>query len=95
MLHNKSRYELIRPYEERKEIVLQFLHQYTFVFHVIFRIKPSLKVEIHPLVDIYGPSVLMEEIEGIIVSLETIAGAKKINEVRKEKSIVLESTSIV
>ena len=32
----------------------------------------------------------MDDTEGIVVSLETIAGAKKINEVRKQKSMLLE-----
>ena len=36
----------------------------------LFRIKPDLQVEISPLQDIYGPSVLMDDIEGIVVSLE-------------------------
>ena len=56
----------------------------------LFRIKPDLQVESSPVQDIYGPSVLMDDIEGIVVSLETIAGAKKINEVREQKSMLLE-----
>ena len=55
----------------------------------LFRIKPDLQVEISPLQDIYGPSVLMDDIEGIVVSLETIVGAKKINEVREQKSKII------
>ena len=46
-----------------------------------------MEVEISPLTDIYGPSVVDPALEAIVVSLETLPGAKLINRVRAEKAM--------
>ena len=51
------------------------------------RVKPSLKVRVSGLRDAYGPAVTEEGIEALVVSSETIGGAKKINGIRREKGI--------
>ena len=51
------------------------------------RISPRLEVEVSPLTDIYGPSVVRPDLEAIVVSLETLPGAKLINRVRGEKGM--------
>ena len=77
MLQKKEGHEKIKSYAEREAVVLSFLHT----------VKPSLEVVVNPLKDIYGPSVLERDIEAIIVSLETLAGAEMINNVREEKGM--------
>lgn len=77
MLQKKEGHDKIKSYAEREAIVVSFLHA----------VKPSLKVVVSPLKDIYGPSVLEPGIEAIIVSLETLAGAEMINKVREEKGM--------
>ncbi|CBK23732.2 uncharacterized protein [Blastocystis hominis] len=77
MLQSKEKHEFIQSYEERKALVLDFLHT----------ISPHLEVDISPLTDIYGPSVVKPDLEAIVVSLETLPGAKLINRVREEKGM--------
>ena len=77
MLETKLKHEKIASYEQRKQGVLEFLKQ----------VAPKLKVVVSPLVDIYGPSVVEQDIDAIIVSLETLAGAKMINQVREKKGL--------
>ena len=77
MLETKLKHEKIASYEQRKQGVLEFLKQ----------VAPKLKVVVSPLVDIYGPSVVEQDIDAIIVSLETRAGAKMINQVREKKGL--------
>lgn len=67
----------IASYNQRKQGVVEFLKQ----------VAPKLEVVISPLTDIYGPSVVKEDLDAIIVSLETLVGAEKINKVRKEKGM--------
>jgi len=50
-------------------------------------IKPVLKVEVAELSDPYGPAITDKTIEAIVVSSETIEGAKKINKIREEKQM--------
>jgi phosphopantetheine adenylyltransferase len=50
-------------------------------------IKPHLKLSIVPLTEPYGPAVTNGNIDAIIVSSETINGAKKINQIREDKNI--------
>ena len=76
-MQTKKQHEKIASYEQRKQGLIAFLNL----------VAPKLEVVISPLRDIYGPSVMEEELDAIIVSLETIAGAKLINKVREEKSM--------
>ena len=77
MLEKKRKHEMIKSYEERKSTLLGFLNT----------IAPQLVVVISPLEDIYGPSVVEKDIDGIVVSLETLVGAKMINNVRQERGL--------
>ena len=77
MLEKKRKHEMIKSYEERKSTLLNFLNT----------IAPKLVVVISPLEDIYGPSVVEKDIDGIVVSLETLVGAKMINKVRQERGL--------
>lgn len=77
MLENKRKHELIKSYDERKSLLLSFLNT----------IAPQLAISISPLEDLYGPSVVEDDIDGIVVSLETLVGAKMINLVRAEKGM--------
>ena len=77
MLEKKRKFEMIKSYEERKATLLTFLNE----------IAPQLVVVISPLKDIYGPSVVEKDIDGIVVSLETLVGAKMINKVRQERGL--------
>ena len=77
MLENKLQRKRIASYEQRKQGILEFLKQ----------VAPKLEVVVSPLTDIYGPSVVEGDLDAIIVSLETLAGAKMINQVREEKGM--------
>ena len=77
MLEKKRKFEMIKSYEERKATLLTFLNE----------IAPQLVVVISPLKDIYGPSVVEENIDGIVVSLETLVGTKMINEVCQKRGL--------
>lgn len=76
MIRNKILWELIMPVEERIKGVRDYLHT----------INPNLTYQIVPITDLYGPAITDKELECIVVSEETIKGANKINEARKNKS---------
>lgn len=75
MLKNKSNYNLIAKYDARKEGVCKFLGI----------AKPNLKYEIVELFDPYGPTISEPNIDALVVSSETLAGAYKINQLRLER----------
>lgn len=87
MLQSKEKREFIQSYESRQSLVLNFLHTFSLYFSPISSISPRLEIEFSPLTDIYGPSVVNPALEAIVVSLETLPGAKLINRVREEKSM--------
>lgn len=73
LLVNKSLAELIEPFSEREMHVRQLLDTSA----------PGLEVIISPLDDPSGPAVTRRNLDAIVVTPETIAGAHKINEQRK------------
>ena len=77
MLKNKKNSWQINDFNARMQGVLSFL---SFI-------KPILKVEISELSDPYGPAITDKSIEAIVVSSETIQGAKDINKIREEKGM--------
>ena len=77
MLKNKKNSWQINDFNARMQGVLSFL---SFI-------KPILKVEISELSDPYGPAITDKSIEAIVVSSETIQGARKINKIREEKGM--------
>lgn len=75
MIKNKILWELIMPVEERIKGVSEHLHQ----------LNQNLSYQIVPISDLYGPTITDKELECIVVSEETVKGARKINEARREK----------
>lgn len=73
----------IQPLEKRREELENFLKEREWL----------KRTEIRVISDPLGPAAEDEDLEAIVVSEETIAGAEKINEVRKEKG--LDSLAIV
>jgi len=77
LLKNKKGAHQILPYSSRLDALLSFLRT----------VKPSLSLELPPLLDPYGPTITDPTIEAIVVSSETVAGGIKINELRAEKGM--------
>lgn len=66
--------ELIEPYALRVQRLREFLQD----------VKPSLQVEIVPLADPFGPSVVDAQLQCIVVSEETRKGGEAVNKKRAE-----------
>ena len=75
LLSKKSNNHLIKSFQERQDVVEQFIRL----------IKPDLRLNFVELNDPYGPTIEMEGIEGIVVSSETVMGAIQINQIRVEQ----------
>jgi cytidyltransferase-like protein len=74
LLKNKKGANLIASQQTRMENVRAFIEG--------FSLRPELNIV--PINDPFGPTITDENIEAIIVSSETIKGATKINEKRRE-----------
>uniref|UniRef100_A0A9J8CJ93 Bifunctional coenzyme A synthase n=1 Tax=Cyprinus carpio carpio TaxID=630221 RepID=A0A9J8CJ93_CYPCA len=74
LLKNKVLKELIEPYDQRVQKLQDFLND----------VKPSLKYEIVPLSDPFGPSISDPELQCIVVSEETRKGGEAVNRKRVE-----------
>nr|XP_019938799.1 PREDICTED: bifunctional coenzyme A synthase [Paralichthys olivaceus] len=77
MLKRKVLKELIEPYSLRVQILQEFLQD----------IKPSLEVEIVPLDDPFGVSVVDPLLQCIVVSEETKKGGEAVNKKRIENGL--------
>lgn len=77
MIQSKILWELIEPVEQRIKAVLDFLTD----------INPELEYNVVPIQDLYGPTKHDPRLQLIVVSEETIRGAVKINEKRKENGL--------
>lgn len=79
LLKHKSLYQIIQPYQTRKNYLIRYLKNKGFFQAASF----------HPLYDIYGTTKNDKTLEAIIVSPETLPNAYKINLERKKRKLPL------
>lgn len=79
MVKEKKNADLIEPIQLRYQRAERFLKT---------MVRPGgIEVELVTLHDPWGPTVVIEDINAIVVSSETLGGARKINEIRKTKKL--------
>ncbi|KAL2078472.1 hypothetical protein ACEWY4_026157 [Coilia grayii] len=77
LLKGKVLKEMIEPYPQRVQRLEEFLRD----------VKPSLRFEIVPLFDPFGPSITDPQLQCIVVSEETRKGGEAVNRRRKENGL--------
>ncbi|KAJ6834680.1 phosphopantetheine adenylyltransferase 1 [Iris pallida] len=77
MLAKKELSHLIEPIETRMKAVEDYIKS----------VKPGLIVQVEPILDPYGPSIVDDKLDAIVVSKETLAGGLSVNRKRVEKGL--------
>lgn len=77
MLLSKSHADLIDDFSTRQAKCTQFVRS----------MFPAISIDIHELVDAYGPAVTKPELQALIVSSETVLGGFRINGIRRERGM--------
>uniref|UniRef100_A0A0D9WW60 Cytidyltransferase-like domain-containing protein n=1 Tax=Leersia perrieri TaxID=77586 RepID=A0A0D9WW60_9ORYZ len=77
--------ELIEPVEKRMKAVEDYIKT----------VKPELIVQVEPIEDPYGPSIIDDKLDAIIVSKETLNGGLAVNRKREEKRLPLLQVEVV
>lgn len=77
LLKNKKFAELLESYELRQNTVVRYLQKHIY---------DGVKYEIYMINDICGPTGFVNEIDALVLSLETAKGGGFVNNYRKEKN---------
>ncbi|KAG6889843.1 hypothetical protein C0995_014321 [Termitomyces sp. Mi166 len=85
LLKKKSNPHLLQPLAERIERVRAFLELF----------RPGIEYEIVPIQDVYGPTGWDPNVQGLVVSQETISGAESIAAHRSAKGLSTLQTFII
>eukprot|EP01031_Cornospumella_fuschlensis_P037644 gene37644-45729_t len=78
MLVSKAFASLIATFEIRAQSVASYLST----------VKPGLPLNIAKLSEPYGPAIVDSKLQALVVSSETIMGAFKINDIRRERGML-------